>query len=194
MTFSKSYMDELIQIASEIPTEKIENLAKLLSDLRNSNGRLFVLGVGGSAANSSHAVNDFRKLAGIETYSPTDNVAEITARTNDEGWSTVFEAWLKVSRLNETDCLLVLSVGGGDELKQVSTNLIGAIKYARSVGAKVTGIVGRNEGYTAQNADLCVVIPINNSTNITPHAESFQSIVWHLLVMHPLLKLNPTKW
>lgn len=187
-------MDELIQIASEIPTEKIENLAKLLSDLRNSNGRLFVLGVGGSAANSSHAVNDFRKLAGIETYSPTDNVAEITARTNDEGWSTVFEGWLKVSRLNETDCLLVLSVGGGDELKQVSTNLIGAIKYARSVGAKVTGIVGRNEGYTAQNADLCVVIPIINSTNITPHAESFQSIVWHLLVTHPLLKLNPTKW
>jgi len=194
MNFTKSYMSELLQIVNSMPVDKIESLAKLLLDIKLANGRLFVLGVGGSAANASHAVNDFRKLAGIESYAPTDNVAEITARTNDEGWSTIFQGWLEISRLNSNDCVLILSVGGGDEIKQVSTNLIEAIKYARTVGAKVTGIVGRSEGYTALNSDLCIVVPNFNLKNITPHAESFQSIIWHLLVSHPLLKSNATKW
>jgi D-sedoheptulose 7-phosphate isomerase len=150
--------------------------------------------VGGSAANASHAVNDFRKLAGIETYAPTDNVAELTARTNDEGWESVFSAWLRVSNLNEKDCIFILSVGGGSKEKNVSTNLVEAIDYAKEVGAKVTGIVGRDGGYTAKNSETCLIIPTVSVSSVTPHAESFQAVIWHLLVSHPNLKENPTKW
>ena len=170
------------------------SLVQLLKEVKNNRGRIFFLGVGGSAANASHAVNDFRKLAGIESYAPTDNVAELTARTNDEGWPTVFAAWLKVSNLNSTDCLFILSVGGGDKDKDVSVNLCEAIDYGKSVGAKITGIVGRDGGYTAQMADVCVIIPTVNPATVTPHAESCQAVIWHLMVSHPDLKVNPTKW
>jgi D-sedoheptulose 7-phosphate isomerase len=166
----------------------------LLADVKSIGGRLFILGVGGSAANAGHAVNDFRKLAGMETYAPTDNVAELTARTNDDGWGTVFSGWLKVSKLNSKDCLFILSVGGGDKEKNVSPNLVEAIDLAKDVGARVTGIVGRDGGYTAKNADVCLVVPTVNSDTVTPHSESFQTIVWHLMVSHPKLKSNPTKW
>jgi D-sedoheptulose 7-phosphate isomerase len=169
-------------------------MVDLLADVKSAGGRLFVLGVGGSAANAGHAVNDFRKLAGIETYAPTDNVAELTARTNDEGWQTVFSGWLKVSRLSAKDCLFILSVGGGNKEKNVSPNLIEAIDLAKSVGARITGIVGRDGGYTSQNADVCLVVPTVNSGTVTPHSESFQTVVWHLMVSHPKLKANPTKW
>jgi D-sedoheptulose 7-phosphate isomerase len=194
MSFSAEHISETIEIAKLIDTEIIEQLVDLLADIKSSGGRLFVLGVGGSAANASHAVNDFRKLAGIETYSPTDNVAELTARTNDEGWETVFSGWLKVSKLNSKDCLLILSVGGGNKEKNVSTNLIQAIAFANLVGARVAGIVGRDGGYTAQVADTCVIIPTVNPETITPHSEAFQAVVWHLLVSHPKLKANQTKW
>ena len=166
----------------------------MLVDVKSTGGRLFVLGVGGSAANAGHAVNDFRKLAGIETYAPTDNVAELTARTNDEGWQTVFSGWLKVSKLNSKDCLFILSVGGGNKHENVSPNLIEAIDLAKEVGARVTGIVGRDGGYTAQKADVCLVVPTVNPSTVTPHSESFQTVLWHLMVSHPKLKSNPTKW
>jgi D-sedoheptulose 7-phosphate isomerase len=172
----------------------IENAAMLLARIRDEGGRLFVLGVGGSAANASHAVNDFRKIAGIEAYAPTDNVSELTARTNDEGWATVFEKWLEVSRLNGRDGILVLSVGGGNLEKQVSPNLVGALEYARSAGAKILGIVGRDGGFTAKVADVCVLIPVVNAAHITPHSEAFQAIIWHLLVSHPEVKASPTRW
>jgi D-sedoheptulose 7-phosphate isomerase len=165
-----------------------------LVDLKKRNGRLFILGVGGSAGNASHAVNDFRKLAGIESYAPTDNISELTARTNDEGWETVFEAYLKVSNLDDKDCLLILSVGGGDLNKKVSVNLCRAIDYAKSKNTKILGIVGRENGHTHVHADVCLVIPTINSLNITPHSEAFQAIIWHLLVSHPKLKMNQTKW
>ena len=194
MNFSTVHLNETIAIIHEIDSDIIEKIVDLLVDVKNSNGRLFVLGVGGSAANASHAVNDFRKLAGIESYAPTDNVAELTARTNDEGWETVFSGWLKVSKLTERDCLFILSVGGGDKQKNVSTNLIEAIDLAKKIGARVTGVVGRNGGYTAKNSDCCLVIPNVNPNSVTPHSESFQSIIWHLLVSHPKLKRNLTKW
>jgi len=194
MSFSASHLSETIEIAKAIDPEIIEKIVELLAGVKNSQGRLFVLGVGGSAANAGHAVNDFRKLAGIETYAPTDNVAELTARTNDEGWETVFSGWLKVSKLNSKDCLLILSVGGGDKEKNVSPNLIEAIDLAKEVGAGITGIVGRDGGYTAQNADVCLVVPTVNSGTVTPHSESFQTVIWHLIVSHPKLKSNPTKW
>ena len=194
MSYSKQHLDESIEITRAIDPEIIERIVDLLVDVKSMGGRLFVLGVGGSAANASHAVNDFRKLAGIETYAPTDNVAELTARTNDEGWQTVFSGWLKVSKLNSKDCLFILSVGGGDKGKNVSPNLIEAIDLAKEVGARVTGIVGRDGGYTAQNADVCLVVPTVNSGTVTPHSESFQTVVWHLMVSHPKLKANPTKW
>ena len=187
-------MAETIEIAQAINPETIESMVDLLADLKAKNGRLFILGVGGSAANASHAVNDFRKLAGIETYAPTDNVAELTARTNDEGWETVFSGWLRVSKLNKNDCIFILSVGGGSKERNVSTNLIEAIDLAKEVGAGVTGIVGRDGGYTAQNSNVCLVIPTINADAVTPHAESFQAVIWHLLVSHPRLKSNPTKW
>lgn len=194
MSFSKDHLMETIEIIKLIDPAKIEAMVDLLAELRSKNGRLFVLGVGGSAANASHAVNDFRKLAGIETYAPTDNVAELTARTNDEGWSTVFSGWLKVSNLNNKDCLLILSVGGGSKENNVSTNLIEAIDLAKDKGAKVIGIVGRDGGYTAKNSEVCLIIPTVNSEKVTPHSESFQTVIWHLLVSHPKLKANPTKW
>jgi D-sedoheptulose 7-phosphate isomerase len=194
MTYSKEHLDESVAITKAINPETIESIVDLLADVKLNGGRLFILGVGGSAANAGHAVNDFRKLAGIETYAPTDNVAELTARTNDEGWQTVFSGWLKVSKLNSKDCLFILSVGGGNKEKNVSPNLIEAIDLAKSVGARVTGIVGRDGGYTAKNADVCLVIPTVNPSTVTPHSESFQTVVWHLMVSHPKLKSNPTKW
>lgn len=194
MSFSSEHLGESIEIAKRIDPEVVEMMVDLLVDIKSNNGRLFVLGVGGSAANAGHAVNDFRKLAGIETYAPTDNVAELTARTNDEGWETVFSGWLKVSKLSPKDCLFILSVGGGNKEKNVSPNLIEAIDLAKEVGARVTGIVGRDGGYTAQNADVCLVIPTLNVQTVTPHSESFQTVIWHLLVSHPALKSNPTKW
>jgi len=194
MSYSKQHLDESVEITKAMNPETIENIVDLLVHVKSTGGRLFVLGVGGSAANAGHAVNDFRKLAGIETYAPTDNVAELTARTNDEGWQTVFSAWLKVSKLNSKDCLFILSVGGGDKEKNVSPNLIEAIDLAKEVGARVTGIVGRDGGYTAKNADVCLVVPTVNSKTVTPHSESFQTVVWHLMVSHPKLKSNSTKW
>ena len=194
MNFSTSHLTETVDIAKAIDPGKIENMVTLLKNLKERKGRLFILGVGGSAANAGHAVNDFRKLAGIETYAPTDNVAELTARTNDEGWSTVFSGWLKVSRLSAKDCIFILSVGGGDKERGVSANLCEAIDYAKEVGASITGIVGRDGGYTAKNSETALVIPTVNKDSVTPHSESFQTVIWHLLVSHPELKENPTKW
>ena len=194
MSYSKQHLDESLEITKQIDPSLIEKIVDLLVDVKAKNGRLFVLGVGGSAANAGHAVNDFRKLAGLETYAPTDNVAELTARTNDEGWETVFSGWLKVSRLNANDCLFILSVGGGNKELNVSPNLVEAIDLAKEVGARITGIVGRDGGYTAKNATVCLVIPTVNTATVTPHSESFQTVIWHLLVSHPSLKSNPTKW
>ena len=194
MNFVANYIRESIQILESIDQQRILEMVEVLADLRQSGGRLFLLGVGGSAANCSHAVNDFRKLAGIEAYAPTDNVSELTARTNDEGWSTVFAAWLKVSHLTKRDVLFVMSVGGGSLEKNISPNLVTALDYGKEVGARIIGIVGRDGGYTARVADACVVIPTVNPANVTPHSEAFQAIVWHLLVSHPALKAAPTKW
>ena len=194
MSFSELHLQESIEITKAIDVEKIEKIVDLLADVKATGGRLFVLGVGGSAANAGHAVNDFRKLAGIESYAPTDNVAELTARTNDEGWTTVFSGWLKVSNLSANDCLFILSVGGGDKVRGVSANLCEAIDFGKFVGAKIIGIVGRDGGYTAKNADVCLVVPTINAATVTPHSESFQVVIWHLLVSHPDLKSNPTKW
>ena len=193
-TYSSAHLKEVIEIINKIPHEKIESIIDKLVMLKKEEGRLFILGVGGSAANASHAVNDFRKLAGIESYAPTDNVSEITARTNDEGWNTVFVEWLKTSKLMPSDAILVLSVGGGNAEKNVSTNLIEAISYAKEVGSLIIGIVGRDGGFTGQNTDYCIIIPTVNPETVTPHAESFQTIIWHLMVSHPKLKFNATKW
>jgi len=194
MTFAEQFVAEAAEILRKIDTAPVERMAQLLAACRAASGRLFILGVGGSAANASHAVNDFRKICGMEAYAPTDNVSELTARTNDEGWAGVFESWLKVSRLRAGDALLVLSVGGGNLEKNVSPNLVAAVRYAKSVGATVTGIVGRDGGYTAQAADACVIVPTVNATHVTPHAEAFQAVIWHLLVSHPALKAAETKW
>ena len=194
MDFIDVYVNEVSKICEQLDKNKINSMLLQLVDLKKRNGRLFILGVGGSAGNASHAVNDFRKLAGIESYAPTDNISELTARTNDEGWETVFEAYLKVSNLDDKDCLLILSVGGGDLNKKVSVNLCRAIDYAKSRNTKILGIVGRENGHTHVHADVCLVIPTINSLNITPHSEAFQAIIWHLLVSHPKLKMNQTKW
>lgn len=194
MDFIKEFLSEASQIINQLNTQQIENAVNLLAATRAQEGRLFILGVGGSAANASHAVNDFRKIVGIESYAPTDNVSELTARTNDEGWSTIFAKWLEVSRLKAKDIILVLSVGGGNAEKNVSPNLISALQYAKQIGTKIIGIVGRDGGYTAQVADACVLIPTINTENTTPHAEAFQGVVWHLLVSHPKLKATQTKW
>jgi D-sedoheptulose 7-phosphate isomerase len=194
MTFSQQFLDEAVQVIRQLDVNAIERVAELLADTRARGGRLFILGVGGSAANASHAVNDFRKLAGLEAYAPTDNVSELTARTNDEGWASVFVEWLKTSRLRVEDAILVFSVGGGSLEKNVSPNLVSALQYAKQVGARVVGIVGRDGGYTAQVADACVVIPTVNPAHVTPHTEAFHAVVWHLLVSHPKLKAAPTKW
>ena len=194
MNYSALHLQETVEIARAINPDDIENLVYLLEGVKQKRGRLFILGVGGSAANASHAVNDFRKLAGIETYAPTDNVAELTARTNDEGWATVFVEWLRVSNLDSNDCLFILSVGGGDKERGVSVNLCEAIDFGKTVGAKITGIVGRDGGYTAKMANVCLIVPTVNPVTVTPHAESFQTVIWHLMVSHPDLKVNPTKW
>ena len=187
-------MEEVVLIARSIDTSKIDEMIDSLSTLKKNRGRLFILGVGGSAGNASHAVNDFRKLTGIESYAPTDNVSELTARTNDEGFDTIFSGFLSVSKLNSLDCLLILSVGGGDAERGISSNLCTAIDFAKSRSAKIIGIVGREGGYTHENADVCLVIPPVNPSAITPHSEAFQAIVWHLMVSHPKLKVNATKW
>lgn len=194
MSFSEQFLSEVQQIAQQLDARAIEDFAVLLAKIRDENGRLFILGVGGSAANASHAVNDFRKIAGLEAYAPTDNVSELTARTNDEGWVTVFEKWLQVSRLQGRDGILVLSVGGGSLDKQVSPNLVAALEYAHSVGARILGIVGRDGGHTAKLADACVIIPTVNAAHVTPHSEAFQAIIWHLLVSHPKIKTRQTRW
>lgn len=194
MSFTQEYLSEACQIVDRLDVEAIERMARLISEARDRGGRLFILGVGGSAANASHAVNDFRKIVGIEAYAPTDNVSELTARTNDEGWSTIFVEWLRGSRLKPADLILVLSVGGGSLEKGVSPNLVTALQYARGIGTPIVGIVGRDGGYTAQVADACLIIPTVHPDRITPHAEAFQAVVWHLLVSHPLLKAQTTKW
>lgn len=194
MNFSGGFLAEAKEIIDRLDVARIERMAELLAETRRRGGRLFILGVGGSAANASHAVNDFRKIAGIEAYAPTDNVSELTARTNDEGWAGVFESWLRVSRLRKEDALFVFSVGGGNLEKNVSPNLVQALRYAKTVGAAVLGIVGRDGGYTAQVADACVIIPTVNAAHTTPHAEAFQAVVWHLLVSHPSVKQSETKW
>lgn len=194
MTYTQQHLNETAQIVAQLDGDAIEKIAQLLSELRANGGRLFFLGVGGSAANCSHAVNDFRKIAGIEAYAPTDNVSELTARTNDEGWATVFVEWLKISHLRASDMLFVLSVGGGSLEKNISPNLVTALQYGREVGAKIVGIVGRDGGYTAQVADACVIVPTVNPDNVTPHSEAFQGVVWHLLVSHPAVKAAATKW
>jgi D-sedoheptulose 7-phosphate isomerase len=193
-TFGARFLAEAGQIAARLDIDTVEKAARIIAETRSAGGRLFILGVGGSAANASHAVNDFRKIAGIEAYAPTDNVSELTARTNDEGWATVFEEWLKTSRLAARDLVLVFSVGGGDVERNVSPNLVAALKFAKTAGARVVGVVGRDGGYTAKVADACVLIPTVNPEHVTPHVEAFQAVVWHLLVSHPAVKVNETKW
>ena len=194
MTFTEQFLAETSEIIRRVDIGAIEAVASLLAACRASGGRLFILGVGGGAANASHAVNDFRKICGLEAYAPTDNVSELTARTNDEGWAGVFEGWLRVSRLRAPDMLLIFSVGGGDLEKQVSPNLVTAIRYAKSVGARVAGIVGRDGGFTRLVADACILVPVANPLHVTPHTEAFQAVLWHLLVTHPALKTAETKW
>jgi D-sedoheptulose 7-phosphate isomerase len=193
-SYSAQHLAETAEIVQKIDPENLEKMADLLAVVRGRGGRLFFLGVGGSAANASHAVNDFRKIAGIESYAPTDNVSELTARTNDEGWASVFIEWLKGSRLRSEDALMVFSVGGGNVEKNVSPNLVSALQYAKEVGASVLGIVGRDGGYTAKVADACCIIATVNPQNVTPHSEAFQAVIWHLLVSHPKLKAQQTKW
>ena len=192
--FIANYLDVSSRVLSKLDHVLLNDVVRLIIELRNSGGRLFILGVGGSAANASHAVNDFRKLAHIEAYAPTDNTSELTARVNDEGWETVFSSWLAGSRLNENDVVMVFSVGGGDSKNSVSVNLIRALEYAKEKGSSTIGIVGRDGGETAQLADVCVIIPTESETLVTPLAESFQSLIWHLLVSHPQIQVAATKW
>ena len=192
--FWEAYLSEAKDVIDQIDRVVLEGLVDELCRLRARKGRLFILGVGGSAGNASHAVNDFRKIVGIEAYAPTDNVSELTARTNDEGWATVFEAWLRVSNLSDRDALLIFSVGGGNREKGVSPNLVSALEYAKEIGARVLGIVGRDGGYTAKVADACLIVPTVNPEHVTPHSEAFQAVIWHGLVSHPKLKEQETKW
>ena len=194
MSFTSQYLEETAEIVRRLDPMAIDQMVAILAKTRAQQGRLFILGVGGSAANASHAVNDFRKITGIEAYAPTDNVSELTARTNDEGWAGIFDSWLKVSHLRPEDTILVLSVGGGNLERQVSPNLVAALRYAKSTGSKVLGLVGRDGGYTATVADACVVVPTVNPLHVTPHSEAFQAVIWHLLVSHPDLKQVETKW
>ena len=194
MSYTNDYLKEAISIIEQINPDTVEKMVTLISNIRENKGRLFFLGVGGSAGNTSHAVNDFRKIAGIESYSPTDNVSELTARINDDGWENAFAAWLKGSNLNSKDGVFVFSVGGGNQEKNVSVNLVRALEYSKKVKAKILGIVGRDGGYTAKVADACIVIPTVNPETITPHAEAFQGVIWHLLVSHPRLRATEMKW
>jgi len=194
MSYARQHLDEAARIIAALDIDAVERVAQALAAVRARGGRLFFLGVGGSAGNASHAVNDFRKLAGFEAYAPTDNVSELTARTNDEGWDTVFAAWLQGSRLRPEDALFVFSVGGGSLEPNISPNIVRAVQFAQQVGATIVGVVGRDGGYTARAATACVVVPTVNPDTVTPHAEAFQAVIWHLLVSHPLLKSAPTKW
>jgi D-sedoheptulose 7-phosphate isomerase len=194
MSYSEQHLRETSEVVAKLDPALCEKAVELLVNVRSRGGRLFILGVGGSAANASHAVNDFRKIAGLECYTPTDNVSELTARTNDDGWTTVFVEWLKGSRLNAKDALMIFSVGGGNTEKNVSPNLVTALQLAKERGAAVLGIVGRDDGYTAKVADVCIVIPAVNAANVTPHTEAFQAMLWHLFVSHPALKTAQTKW
>lgn len=194
MSYTTDYLSEASQILAKLDVETIERMVNLLVALRERGGRLFFLGVGGGAGHASHAVNDFRKIAGIEAYTPTDNVSELTARVNDDGWESVFANWLKGSRLNANDMIFVFSVGGGDLELNISPNLVRALEYAQEVGASICGIVGRDGGYTAQVANACVVIPPVNPENVTTYTESFQALIWHLLISHPALQMSPMKW
>jgi D-sedoheptulose 7-phosphate isomerase len=194
MNYARKHLCESIEIIQKIDDLVIEKIVDMVAAVKIDGGRIFFLGVGGSAGNCSHAVNDFRKIVGIESYAPTDNVSELTARTNDEGWASIFVEWLKVSHLNSKDMIFVFSVGGGNLEKNISPNLVEALKYAKLVGSKITGVVGRDGGYTSQVADACVIIPTVNADNITPHSEALQAVIWHLLVSHPKLKAKQTKW
>ena len=194
MSYSKKHLTEAISIINRIDSEKIENIVKIIKKVKNKKGRIFFLGVGGSAGNCSHAVNDFRKIVGIESYAPTDNVSELTARTNDEGWNSVFVEWLKVSKLNKNDLIFVFSVGGGNVKKKISVNLVEALKYGKTKKCNIVGVVGKDGGYTASVSSSCLIIPIVNNKTITPHTEAFQAVVWHLIVSHPELKSKETKW
>jgi D-sedoheptulose 7-phosphate isomerase len=194
MSFTNQFLEEVLQITQQLDDKSIEKCVDELCLIRDRGGRLFILGVGGSAGNAGHAVNDFRKICGFEAYAPTDNVSELTARANDEGWQTIFSGWLKGSRVNANDGLLIFSVGGGNLEKNVSPNLVSAIQLANSVGASVVGIVGRDGGYTARQATACVIVPTVNPEHVTPHSEAFQGVIWHLLVSHPKLKVTATKW
>ncbi len=194
MTHSATYLGQVAEIARLIDPAAVERLVAQLVAVRDAGGRVFFLGVGGSAANAAHAVNDFRKLAGIECYAPTDNVAELTARTNDEGWEGVFAGWLRVSRLGPIDAVFVLSVGGGDQARNISANLVSALRLAQQVGARILGIVGRDGGFTAQVADAVLLVPVVDAAAITPHTEAFQAVLWHLMVTHPALLRGPMTW
>ncbi|HWD94465.1 MAG TPA: SIS domain-containing protein [Verrucomicrobiae bacterium] len=194
MSFAKEFLAEVQQVAAQVDVAAVEKCAEELARVRERGGRLFILGVGGSAGNAGHAVNDFRKICGFEAYAPTDNVSELTARTNDDGWASIFAEWLKGSRLSAKDGLLIFSVGGGNLEKNVSPNLVSAIQLAKQAGASVIGLVGRDGGYTAKEATACVVIPTVNAAHVTPHSESFQAVLWHLFVSHPRLKVTQTKW
>ncbi len=193
-SYADDYMNEVKAIAEKVDRAAVDRMVDLLVDIRKSGGRLFFLGVGGGAGNASHAVNDFRKIAGIECYSPCDNASELTARINDDGWEGAFVEWLKGSRLNSRDGVFVFSVGGGSQEKNVSVNLVRALEYARKMGAKVLGIVGRDGGFTGKTADACLIIPTVNGQTVTPHTESFQAVIWHLLVSHPLIQVSEMKW
>jgi D-sedoheptulose 7-phosphate isomerase len=192
--YISAFLDDAITIIKKLDRTKIRNMSQILQDIRKNGGRLFILGVGGSAGHASHAVNDFRKIAGIESYAPTDNISELTARVNDDGWETVFVNWLKGSRLTVKDCIFVFSVGGGNAEKNVSVNLVNALKYAKEKGAKIIGVVGRDGGYTAKVADACIIIPTVNEKTITPHTESFQAVIWHLIVSSPAMQKFEMKW
>ena len=194
MNYTDKHLSESIEIIKKIESSKVEDMIDIILNVKKKSGRIFFLGVGGSAGNCSHAVNDFRKILGIESYAPTDNVSELTARTNDDGWNSIFSEWLKVSNLSKNDLIFIFSVGGGSQEKNISTNLIEALNYGKSVGTKIVGVVGRDGGYTVKVADACIIVPIVNEKNITPHTEAFQAIIWHLIVSHPKLKLNETKW
>ncbi len=194
MIFTNQYFEEVSKIIKELDFRIIENLVQQINTLRLSGGRLFFLGVGGSAANASHAVNDFRKLCNIESYAPTDNVSELSARTNDEGWETVFSNWLEISKLSENDAIFIFSVGGGNKQKNVSTNLVNAIDFAKFKNAKIFGIVGKSDGYAYKSADICILVPEVSIDRTTPHSEAFQAVIWHCIVSHPLLQVNSTKW
>ena len=192
--YIEKYLNESKIIIDSLDINKIEGIINILLDVRQNEGRIFFLGVGGSAANASHAVNDFRKIAGIESYTPVDNVSELTARTNDDGWESVFVNWLKCNKIGTNDCIFIFSVGGGNKEKNISVNLLHAIDYAKEKGCKIVGVVGKDGGYTAKIADSCVVIPVINKESITPHTEAFQGLIWHLIVSHPKILINAMKW